>query len=218
MMATKDRLNVLFARLDKTDSKNSDTHTCVEECLKTGWWALSLVMELAPFQSKCAHGPTNPLRFFFLQRLEEILTKCFTAAYMFGNADQQMVGLRGLVTDFQSNGGVNLQTGEPGAGLYHSLCMYFDAHFWPNDREAFVYEKFGDLVCELGNLVRHQHPKCKMAFSEVVRRMLGHQFGRKDITSAPKTLMVAKLNSLSAQLGVVEMNAHPKSEELAEVG
>ncbi len=215
MFDIKCRLNTLWDLMDKENPDHPCTVKLVELCLKTGWWALSLAMELEPFQERCRYGSTNPLRFLFIRHLEEVFTKCFTTAWIFGNTEQQAIGLRGLITDFQSNGGVHLVTGEPGNGLRTTLFSHYNAHFAPNDREKFVYEKFLDLMVTLATIVEEQHPKCRIEFARAISFMIQNHFGQKDITSPAKTVMLQRLVSLANHLDPVNPPATLEAEVVA---
>lgn len=203
MFTLKDNLNKSWEKLDRNNPNHPENRAIMQEFLSTGAWAFALCMELAPFAPHCLHGPTNPLQMMFLRRLEEIFTKCFAAAHMYGNPDESMVALQGLVTDFETNGGINLKTGEAGTNLHWSIFVYFLAYFVPNNLEQVTYERFGELVGAIAARVASEYPEASEKLGLEIANLLSNTeqgFGRKHITSPAKTAMIEKLEGVVGML------------------
>jgi hypothetical protein len=195
----KNKLNTAWDSLDKTDSKNPANAEHIQTIMAAGSWAFALILELQPFTRKCLYGPTDPLRSLYILRLEEICTKCFAAAHLYGQPDESMVGLRGLLIDFETNGGINLKTGEKGCGFDTSIRTYFVAYFAHTSREAIIYERFGDLLEAIGMQIKEQYPKVGAPFEAELGRMLqegNHGFAGKEFQSEAKTGLIKRITTL----------------------
>lgn len=202
MWNLKKELNTMWVVLDKKNSDNPINRGIIEKFLYVGAWAYALSVELKPFSEDCRHGPTDPLGHIFLQRLEEIFTKCFIAVHMYGNMDESIVGRRGIFTDFELNGGINVNNGTTGYGFEYSILIYFLAHFAPNERTPIVYQKYAEFMEELSKLIETCYPKCSAAFSVEINRLIQSRdrgFGSKEITSPAKDILLAKLAGIASR-------------------
>jgi len=188
MLLTQKTLNKRWKVFDKNNLFCSANSATIETCLRHAARAFATTLELHPYCDVCRYGPTDPLYVVYIQRLEEIFTKCFTVAWMYGNPEQSMVGLCGLLTDFQINGGVDMKDGGEGGGMAVSLYAYHRAHFEPNNREPIVYQKFTEMLRKLSETVKRSYPKCRIPLAGSIGRMIsGPCFNRTDITSPTKT-------------------------------
>lgn len=195
----KDKLNEDWRSLDRSNLENPANRPIIQRFLQTGAWAYALAVELTPFSKACVDGPTNPLYHIFIRRLEEIFTKCFAATHLCGSPDESMVGLRGLLTDFEANGGIDHETGVEGSGFYHSLLMYYVAYFNPTNREAVVYDRFGDLLESIASMATEKYPKVMPAFQKHVGDLLIESqpgFASQEFRSEAKTSLIERLSSL----------------------
>lgn len=199
----RDTLNQAHDSLDKVNPANPENQGKINKLLLTGAWAYALVRELQPFQKACLHGPTDPLRHFILLRLEEIYTKCFGAAHMYGATEDGLLGLHGLLTDFEANGGVDTTCGGVGVGFNVSMSDYFLAYFAPTDREAIVYQRFGELIEALTQMIVNRYPKVVPTFSAHINHLIIDEnlgFASTKFTSEAKTALIEKLKKLHADL------------------
>ncbi|MEN9613841.1 MAG: hypothetical protein RLZZ347_148 [Candidatus Parcubacteria bacterium] len=199
----RDTLNETHDSLDKIRPENPENQAKIHKLLLTGAWAYALTLELQPFQKACLHGPTNPLRHFILLRLEEIYTKCFAAAHMYGAPDESLIGLHGLLTDFEVNGGINTLNGDVGSGFHTSVHDYFMAYFAPNSREAIVYERFGELIHAITEIITTQYPKVVTALGAHINHLIVDEhlgFASSKFTSDTKTALIEKLKRLRDEL------------------
>ena len=199
MLLAKKTLNKKWEAFDKDNLLNPANISTVETCLHHAARAFALTLELNQYRGVCVYGPTDPLYVIYIQRLEEIFTKCFTAAWIYGNPEQIMVGLHGLITDFQINGGVDTKTGEEGSGMLTSLNAYLRACFEPNVREPIAYQKFAELVQKLARTVKQHHPKCCAPLADDIRVIIKQGFSH-DFTSLPKTTALQKLANIADDL------------------
>ena len=114
-----------------------------------------------------------------------------------------MVALRGLVTDFVMNGGINRVTGEMGGGMMTSFIGYYRGHFRPFSLQPIAYRRFGELIEALVAEVKQFYPKAGRAFAECFTQSLLSSsdggFG-SPITLPAKTAMLTKINTLLASL------------------
>ncbi len=83
--------------------------------------------------------------------------------------------------------------------------MYHTAYFGPTEREALVYQRFGELLEAITGLVKENYHGVSAALatelSGMTTRRLGG-FGTTEITSVAKTVLVAKLQALSSSLSM----------------
>lgn len=163
MVRFKNELNPLWDELDKGNPDNPKNHGIAGKFLEAGNWALTYAMELSPFVDACRHGPTSPLRSHVIGLLDELCTKGFAVAHMYGDFDTRLLALRGLLTDFHLNGGVMLEQGGAGTGFYNSFNMYDRAYFSDTVVRNHSYNRFGELVAEIVKL-RHTYPKLSFPF------------------------------------------------------
>ena len=202
MAVLKVELNQSWDKLDKQNRHNPQNMFIIEKFIGVGFAAYSLAVDLASFAPHCMYGPTDPLRHIFIQRLEEIFTKCFSAAHMFGDLEESVAGLRGLLTDFEVNGGIDHKTGNAGSGLNVSVYLYYVAHFWQEAREPICYQRFGELIEAITLMINTRYPKAAEAFAASIVGLLessAHGFANK-FTSEPKAALLEKLSSLVDQL------------------
>jgi len=195
----KNELNALYLKLDKENQHARSNQRIIQRFLLTAQWAYALAVDLNPFQKQCFDGPTNPLRFFYIQRLEEIFTRCFAAAHCYGAPDESMAGLRGLLTDFEVNGGIDGKTGEEGDGFYLSFLMYYRGYFVPAERRPVAYERFGELLDAVATLVQEHYPKVVPRFRRHLTELLteeNHGFASTAIRSQAKTTLIQKITEL----------------------
>lgn len=199
MVAVKDELNQAWDSLDRSDLGDPRNLPIIQKFLATGSWAYALTLELQPFTKDCIDGPTDPLRKMFIERLEEIYTKCFAMAHLFGLPDESMVGLQGILTDFEVNGGINHETNEEGAGFSLSLLLYFIAYFYATDREPILYQRFGEAMEAIETRMVARYPATALVFAKHISRLIKETpfgFGSKEIQSEAKTKMLEKLARL----------------------
>lgn len=194
----KEKLDQSFISLNKEDPSDPANRPVIAEFLSAASWAYALVMELLPHEVACFHGPTSPLRRHYIEPLEEIITKCFTAAHMFGNEDESAVGLRGLLTDFELNGGIDRKTGKSGQGFSLSLMNYHLGYFEATGRHPLAYRKFGELIVEIANLVKGTYPETSFALKDVLKTMLTTYFD--SVTSKEKTEMLMTISNIAGFL------------------
>ncbi len=203
LVALKTVLNKIWSSLDKEDPENRCNRAGIRKILATAAWAYATILEIQHFAERCVDGPTNPLRHFWLTRLEEIYTKCFAAAHLYGSPDERMVGLCGLLTDFEVNGGIDHKTHGEGRGFDGSLMTYYCAYFSFTNREPFVYERFGELMEAIASLIVSRYPKVAESFGEYIARRIEdtpYGFGSKEVQSPAKTIMLEKLEVLKSSL------------------
>jgi hypothetical protein len=203
MWALKETLNKSWKKLDKENLQNRVNGKIIREYLEVATWAYAISVELGPFEKACVDGPTNPLRHIYIRRLEEIFTNCFAVANIYGSPEQSMVGLRGLLTDFESNGGIDVKTGGTGFGFDISLWMYYTAYFRVTNRSPLAYERFGELIEALSKLINKHYPKVSVVLAKEIEGRLNcpnHGFGDPTITSPAKTAMILKLQGISEGL------------------
>jgi hypothetical protein len=207
LLAYPASLNEAWAKLNKDVDSNPANRPLIGQFLTVAAWAYALSVELSPHTEACQDGPTNPLSHMFIGPLEQIFTNCFAAAHMFGTKDESMVGLRGLLTDFHTNGGIELRTGTKGPGFERSFRLYFEAYFCTIERHPNAYNCFGELLREIGSLVSEKYPR-------VAPRLMGHidslvsqqigGFATPGITSPAKTAMLKVLARTKGLLSRVE--------------
>ncbi|MDR3558069.1 MAG: hypothetical protein P4L61_00910 [Candidatus Pacebacteria bacterium] len=212
MLRAQATLNQKWKTFDTENQSNPSNIATVETCLRHATRAFATTLELVPYCEACCYGPTNPLYVEYIQRLEEIFTKCFTVAWMYGNPEQSMIGLHGLITDFQVNGGVDMKNGERGNGMYRSLCEYHRAHFEPNDRRPLVYQKYAEMIRRLSETVKRYYPQCYAPLAESIRMVtFAGQCFSQEIASPAKSSALEGLatiaNSLAPEKVVPQMPA-----------
>ncbi len=202
LLKIRDRLNLDFEKLDIFNLNKPSNQVIIRRFLETASWAYALCVELVPFQRDCVHGLTNPLRSLYLEKLEEIQVKCFAAAHIFGNPDQQIVGLRGLLTDFELNGGISPKGGV-GNGFYTSLLDYFLGYFIHPKREPVLYQRFGELIEGLATLAKKKYPRICGRLAISIREKITSTdfgFGNTHVSSTAETELLAKLRMISDSL------------------
>lgn len=201
MWGLKDELNKAWDSLDKKNPESPKNLPFIKKILAVGWWAYALAVELKPFTKASVDG--HPLRRMFLERLEEIFTKCFAAAHLYGLPDESIVGLRGLLTDFEVNGGIDQKTGKEGCGFGTSLLIYYIAYFASTNRKPLAYERFGELMEALAALIANRYPRVSPRFVEHLTCLVEETnfgFGSKEVQSEAKTQMLEKLAGLKESL------------------
>jgi hypothetical protein len=110
-----------------------------------------------------------------------------------------MVGLRGLMIDFEMNGGVDYTTGKVGQGFHISITDYFIAYFQPNDRASVVYLRFGELMEGIATMIKKRYPDVGPIFAVRMTKMTENKdlgFGSNGVTSVAKTQLIEKLGNL----------------------
>lgn len=151
----KDSANQAWSKIDTLNPNNTRNKVQVRKLLEHAHWACAVCVALQPYAIKCIDGPTDPLRHFYLNRLDEIYTKCFAASHCYGTPNQRLVGLHGLLTDFEFNGGINSQKKETGDGFYSSLAWYFKSYFPPEKYIPRSYVAYGEFALALSDLAQH---------------------------------------------------------------
>lgn len=204
MFTLKTELNRNFRKLKKDDLSDLRNRTIIKRYLEVGSWAYAVAVNLRPFAFFCKDGPTNPLYFFYIQRLEEIFTKCFAVAHIFGLPDERIAGEQGLLTDFALNGGVELETGKIGWGFNTSILVYYIAYFNTTiGRHPLTYERFGELITSITRFVENHYPKIILPLAKQIKDFLENEapgFANKKITSPAKLSMVEKLTKIKNRL------------------
>jgi hypothetical protein len=199
MHGFKESLNPLWDELDKENPDNPKNHGIAGKFLEAGNWALTYAMELLPFVDACRDGPTNPLRSHVINFLDELSTKGFAVAHMYGDFDTRLLALRGLLTDFHLNGGVMLEQGGAGTGFYNSFNMYDRAYFSDPVVRNHSYNRFGELVAEIVKL-RHTYPKLAQPFRTRMEAFIKDPRERggfvSEYTSPEKTVMLAGFQNI----------------------
>lgn len=195
----KDSLNSLWHELDKDNPDNPDNHRIAGKFLEAGNWALVYAMELSPFVDACRHGPTSPLRSHVINLLDELSTKGFAVAHMYGDFDTRLLALRGLLTDFHLNGGVMLEQGEVGTGFYYSFNIYYRAYFSDPVIRSHAYNRFGELVAEISKL-RYTYPNIAQSIRDRIEAFIKEPKERggfvSEHTSPEKTVMLAGFQNI----------------------
>lgn len=212
MWRLKTVLNQSWQKLDRENLNSRKNRAIIGRYLSVAAWALALARELGPFQKACLHGPTNPLRSIIIVRLEEIFTKCFVAAHIYGNTDERVIARTGLLTDFEVNGGVNHKTGGVGEGFGLSISDYYLAHFAPNGREPIIYERFGDLIARVGDLIANFYPNLAVSFVREIKYLLespDRGFGNPKVTSLAKSAMMDDFSKLIDRMLKVTVPQRP---------
>ncbi len=203
MLALQKELNETWKWIDTERLENPANRLTMQKILATGSWAYALTLDMIPFQEHCLDGPTNPLRFYFIQRLEEIYLQCFSTAHVYGNPDESMIGLRGLLTDFEHNGGIDKKTGGPGAGFNSTILRCFQGHFWPATYAPLMYQRFGELVDKIGTALISDYPKTSLSLYNLITSMMTAEhggFASTTIRSEAKSQMLERLKLLMAKL------------------
>lgn len=203
MLGIKETLNAQFDRILVHLVSPSDTRFFLRKVLGYAAWAYAQACELRPVAEMFAKLPENHFYGQYIFTLEEIYTKCFALAHIVGDEDEAMVGLRGLLTDFE-NTGVLADDGKVNEyGIGDSLRQYFVAYFHSQKLPAIRYARFADLMSATTSLVLGKFPLAKKILSEEIASRIFSEdcgFGRKDITSPEKTAMLGRLDKLVQKL------------------
>jgi len=194
-----EELNHSWETLDKSNLENPANRRLIQGMLMAGSWAYAQTQEIQDYAEDCAYGVTNPLQDIIVGPLEKIYTKCFAAADLFGLPDESMIGRRGLLTDFEINGGIDNKSGDTGPGFYQSLIDYYLAYFEQYNLQPIAYQKFGELMLDITALIKDRYPKAMPALVEKILSMMekpDYGFGTKEITSPAKTELLLKLGEI----------------------
>jgi hypothetical protein len=194
MFRLKPILNAGWDKINRDDPEDPKNTGVILSFIHASAWAYALSIGLVPFQQACTDGPTNPLRFFYIQRLEEIFTKCFAAIHMFGPPNESWIGEFGLLRDFMENGGVDRERKTVGNGFETSILYYLNAYFSATGGHPRSYTCFGDLMKRIDEAVQ-EYPGVAKAFSQRIRSIPEQNF-TKPFQSEAKTSMIAQLRTI----------------------
>lgn len=166
--------------------------------LGVGQWAFTVAKELRPYLAYFSVLPINTLYVDYVYRLEEIYTKCFSAAHLYGEFDESLVGLHGLLTDFQIAGGIACN-GQPGNGIMQSELGYYAAYTWLAPREPIFYRRYAELMEALAEMVIRDYPTVAEKLGFQIKYRLESKnsgFGNPDIFSLAKTEMLERVRAV----------------------
>ena len=135
-------------------------------------------------------------------RLEEVYTKCLSIVYIFGTDCEKHQARINLLHDFVHMGGITDDSG-PGSGLDPTITAYYRAFFSSTNRHPLAYQRFGELISELAELVQKKYPKAAPNLSRSIVYLLEsetHGFASKSISSPAKVAMIEVLQQVVAAL------------------
>lgn len=199
----RDVLNKRFEQLGKDNAAEKKNRLIIAEFLTKATWAYKAACALRPFLPHFSQTWPNWLYVDWVYRLEEVYTKCFAVAHIFGNDTESQAGLRGLVTDFAKTGGISKNGTSNEDGLRASEWAYYLAYFSATNRHPRAYQKFGELMTKLGTLVSNRYPKVAESLAWHINHRLHnetHGFGNPRITSPEKIALVERMTTLVATL------------------
>ena len=123
---------------------------------------------------------------------------------MFGDVDESLVGLHGLLIDFELTEPV---WKGPCVTNYRGIQMseesYYVAYVGTTEREPLVYERYGELIQEMFNLISTKYPDASFHFGMLLKYRLTdikRGFGDISISSPAKIEMREKVWELSRKL------------------
>ncbi|MFA6295008.1 MAG: hypothetical protein WC666_01120 [Candidatus Paceibacterota bacterium] len=174
MREIKRDVNSMVVTICNPDSDKSKRDEMIEKCLSYGQWAFAMAMTLIPLSQVCADGPTDPMGVLIIKPLEEIFTKCFALAHVYGNVYQQIIGMQGLMTDFFRFGGIKPGTTEIGTGFKTSLNMYYMAYInkiiLGNNPQC--YDRYADLLIEIFEQLVKDYPQAGLKMSKYIKDLI----------------------------------------------
>lgn len=196
MKGLRKSLNEKYEEL--ADANPTSKTKILRHFLGVGHWAFATAMELRPYMEYYRVLPTNTLYVDYIYRLEEIYCKCFTAAHLFGESDESLVGLRGLLTDFEIAGGI-APDGNPGSGIMASELSYYSNYNWLALRTPILYRRYPELMEALAEMVIRDYPAVAKSLGFQIKYRLESKdsgFGNPEIFSPEKSEMLQKLRTV----------------------
>jgi len=193
-------LNQAWKALDKANPESPRNRDIIQKMLQAGFWAYAQTLEIQIYNKECVYGITSPLHDIIVNPLENIYMRCFAAAHMWGDLDEKMLGLNGLLTDFEVNGGIDHKTGDKGNGFGKSLLDYYIAYFAQNQRGTEAYLAFGELIDALFQMTKKRYPKILTELAKAIRSRMTetyYGFGNKEVTSPAKVALLSKLEAIT---------------------
>ncbi len=177
-------LNEEYLQIDRSASRVPKNIQLTRRFNGVGSWAYAMACEIDPHQRELQGIPRNFLYRDFIYPLEEVYTKTFAMAHVFGGEDESAVGLRGLLTDFRCFGAIN-PDGGPGHGLSIAVRAHIRAYFEPpHEKEVILYQRFGALNHAIFTLVVNHYPRVVRPLAKTWRFWREHQFVAKETTPA----------------------------------
>jgi hypothetical protein len=202
MFELKDELNSHWHLLNLAAPGSKENVSHIDKFLLAAAWAYALVRELQPLAHVCVDGPTDPLKTLYIHRLEELYIKSYAIVHMFGDERQSMTALQGLLIDFEINGGIDLD-GSPGHGFVQSITDYWIGYFFQECRGPIVYQRYGELMSALTDMVSTHYPKCLEPLAMEIRDLLDPDkpgFASQSITSPAKSELIGLLSQTESVL------------------
>lgn len=203
MLELKSSLDLEYRRLDRVNVNNHANRRIIRKFLRTASWAYEVARTLYPYLKYYRGAPTKFLYTHFIYLLEEIFTKCYAKAMVYGVGKESRTGMRGLLRDFEFNGGIH-GNGEPG-NVSLSLDTYFLGFASSSSGCPRGYRKYAEFLEELVDLVVQKYPKVATAISTSIRFRLEsktHGFGTSYVSVA-KTAMIERLTKVVSDLQAV---------------